>query len=182
MDHQRREPYSLVSLVSQIPWQLEEELEAFMEWSATPIQLDRDTKYKACQSATLGSNKEAILCYMGYLTKFKAVPPNQLSITFFRQPSLFAAFISYVLARSVGRGWIARHLSISKKVCSFLHSKQPWPQHNAMDDWLTRLDRQVVTVVPKLPAQELPCALEVFKWVEQLVDTCWERHHSDHEL
>ena len=102
--------------MSQIPWQLEEELEAFMEWSATPIQLDRDTKYKACQSATLGSNKEAILCYMGYLTKFKAVPPNQLSITFFRQPSLFAAFISYVLARSVGRGWIARHLSIAKKV------------------------------------------------------------------
>ena len=128
---------------------------------------------------TLEGTKEATMCYLGYIHKFKLFPLQSLSLALFRQPSLIAAFISYVLARGVSRGWVARLISNCKKVCSFLHSQQPWAQQQDMEAWLTRLDQQVPTLIPKQPAQELPPAPKVWDWVDLLVKFSLQCYKED---
>jgi hypothetical protein len=183
LDHQRREAYSLPALLpGPIPEHLDFEVQHFMQWSSNPVQLDRDTKYRACQEVTLDSNKEIIMCYLGFLHKFKSISPNHLSLSLFREPSLFAAFISYVLARGVSRGWASRLISLCKKVCSYLHTQQPWAHQATMEQWLTRLDHQVPMLMPKLPPPELPPASKVFAWVDRLVHLSLESYKQDLEV
>ncbi len=146
------------------------------------MQLDRDTKYRACQEVTLESSKETILCFMGYTHKYKGIPLHHLSLSLFRSPPLVAAFVSYVLARGVSRGWVARLISSCKKVCSYLNSQHPWGPHSAMDQWLTRLDQQVPMLMPKLPPPALPSAGAVFAWVDKLVEACMESYNKDMDL
>ena len=151
-------------------------------WSKNPVQLDRDSKYRPCQEVTLESSKETIMCYLGFLHKYKCIPLHHLSLALFRAPALFAAFMAYVLARGVGRGWAARLISTCKKVCSYLHSQHPWEAQASMDQWLTRLDHQLPMLMPKLPPPALPSAGAVFAWVDRLVEACLESYSKDMQL
>jgi hypothetical protein len=182
LDHQRREAYGLLSIIDgPLPEHIESELHHFIMWSKNPVQLDRDIKYKACQEVTLESSKEVIMCYLGFLHKFKAIPLNHLSLSLFRVPSLVAYFISYVLARGVSRGWVARLISMIKKVCSFLNSQQPWQHQKDMEAWLTKLDQQTPLLMPKLAPMELPPAHKVFAWVDNLSHICLQSYLQDME-
>ena len=183
LDQQRRESYSLPSLISgPLPQHLDSEVGHFLQWSSNPVQLDRDTKYRACQEVTLESSRDVIMCYLGFLHKYKSISLSHLSLSLFRQPSLYAAYIAYVLARGVGRGWASRQISMCKKVCSYLHSQQPWAHQATMEQWLTRLDHQVPTLMPKLPPPELPPATKVFAWVDKLVQHTLHSYKEDLEV
>ena len=182
LDHQRREHYNLMSLLpsnSCMPSTLAGELDIFETWSRSPIQLDRDSKYKACQEVTVETTRELITSYMGFLFKHQATSLHHLSLYLYRSPNLVAAFVAYLLARRVGRGQISKHITTAKKVCSFLNSQHPWAAQKPMEDWLTRLDNQVPTLIPKLPPPPLPPIALVFDWVDRLVDTSLESYKAD---
>lgn len=179
-DQQKREPYSLGAMVGDdLPSTVASELASFLLWSKTPIQLDRDSRYKACQEVTLEGSRDTILAYMGYLHKFKLFPTSQLSLTLYKSADLFGSFVGYIVARGVGRGWVARHITTCKKVCSFLNSNSPWAFHKEMEAWLTRLDQQVPTLIPKSQAMDLPSPEDVFAWVDQLKNKCFENVDED---
>lgn len=183
LDHQRRQPYSLFSCTksNELPTSLKDELEGFMQWSKNHIQLDRDTKYKACQESTLEGSKDTILNFMGYLYQFKNFSTLSLTLHLFKNPHLVASFIAYIIARRVGRGWVARHITTCKKVCAFLNTHSPWEFQEHMDQWLTRLDHQVPNLIPKASAQDLPPAEQVFTWVDMLGEKCLEAYNGDME-
>ena len=150
-----------------------------MQWSKNPVQLDRDSKYKACQEVTLENSKDIIFCYLGYLHKYKGTSLYHLSLQLFRVPAMFASFISYMLARGVGRGYVARMISMCKKVCSYLHSQHPWDHQLSMDMWLTRLDHQLPLLMPKLAPMALPPAHKVFSWVDKLAKLGLQSYNKD---
>ena len=143
------------------------------------MQLDRDSKYKACQEVTLENSRDIIYCYLGFLHKYKSISLSHMSLSLFRVPTLIASFISYMLARGVGRGYVARLISMCKKVCSYLHSQQPWEHQLSMDIWLTRLDHQVPMLMPKLAPMALPPATKVFTWVDKLTHLCLQNYNHD---
>lgn len=173
-DNQRREYYNLMTIIypSPLPQQLGCELASFDNWSSNPIQLDRDTKYKACQEVTLETTRDSILGYMGFIYMYHETELHDLSLYLYRSPSLFATFVSYLLARGLGRGSLSRQITTAKKVCSYLNTLQPWAEQGSMEAWLTRLDQQVPTLIPKQPPPELPPAGLVFTWVDGLVEDC----------
>ncbi len=156
-------------------------MEHFEAWSRNPVQLDRDARYKACQEVTVESTRDSIFNYMGFLYKHKATPLHHLSLSLFRSPHLFSSFISYLLARAVGRGTISKHTTTAKKVCSYLHSQHPWVLQREMEEWLTRLDNQVPTLIPKLPPPPLPPVGQVFSWVDSMVDSSLQSYKMDKE-
>ena len=109
---------------------------------------------------------------MGYLHLHKQVPPQQLSLSWYRHSMYLAGFLTFLAARDVGKGHLLRHCSLAIKVNVWLQ-RQPcsgWQHHDNMLSWLAALRAQL-PVLGRAPQQkDLPPAEEVYAWVDQLVE------------
>lgn len=169
---QQSECYGLDFLTQGRPWPstLSKEVKGLRDWSKDLIRLDRDERYSPNQESTWETYMSTINCFMGYMVKFSKVPLQSLSIHLYREPDKVAQFLGYIVARGVGRSWVGKHVSLAKKVCSYLQSTSPWHAQASMEVWLTRLERQLPNIIPMPKPRELPPPLEVFQWVDDMVE------------
>lgn len=95
---------------------------AFIAWSTSDIQLDRDARYAgAVQSTTTEKHGVVIKSFLGYIVHIRGdTTPETVTLRAYCNPGAFIGFISFLKARSVGRGHILKHLSVARKVNAFL--------------------------------------------------------------
>lgn len=95
-----------------VPKHLDKEIKAFVQWSSTPIMLDRDERYShGVQSTTLEGQLKHIRGYMGFASKYNTIQQPCLTLTSYQDPELFASFVSYLMARGVTRTPLIAHAS-----------------------------------------------------------------------
>ena len=183
LDSQRRETYGLLTMTGgSVPNHLKGQVMGLMEWSKNIIQLDRDSKYSPCQETTLQSMHETIMGFMGYMVKYKGIHVQSLSLDLYLTPSHVTSFLAYIVARGVGRGWVAKHLTTCMKVASYINSKHPYDQHPNLQYWLSRLCHQLPNLIPMSMPKALPSATSVWEWVDKLVAICKAQYEEDMEM
>lgn len=120
-DEQKSEPYGLGGAASR---RVLEEVAGFVRWSESDIQLDRDARYAAAaQTTTTEKHADVIKAYLGYTVHISGdYTKDTVALAAYRAPHTFLAFISYLMGRGVGRGHILKHMSVARKVNSYLQT------------------------------------------------------------
>jgi hypothetical protein len=95
---------------------------AFIRWSEADIQLDRDARYAtAAQTTTTGKHADVIKAFLGYTVHIRGdYSKHTVTLAAYKKPDTFMGFVSFLIARGVGRGHILKHLSVARKVNCFL--------------------------------------------------------------
>jgi hypothetical protein len=111
-------------LGSKAPPLVKEQLRDFVRWSTDAVQLSRSGTYSAAvQFSTTDKHEVAILAYLGYLHNVRMdVEEERVNLNAYASPIWIAGFISYLMARNVGRGHIIKNVSLAKKVNNWLVS------------------------------------------------------------
>jgi hypothetical protein len=105
---QQKEQYGIPK--DDTPAALRGEIGAYTRWSQEDINLSRDFKYShAVQSSTIDGQAKNIRGFMGYTMGYFNVPPGDVSLAYYKDPQVFASFISYLRARGVTRGPLLAH-------------------------------------------------------------------------
>lgn len=159
-----QQPYGLRE--AELPAIIKAEMDAFYQWSTELIQLGRGKEYATpVQSATIAKHMELIRGFVGFIATRLGKPI--LGLQHYWEPEVMASFVAMLMARNVGRGQILKHLSLAKKVSTFMASKsnlQEEKEHaTRMENWLATLERQISVVVPRplKDASALPKAARV---------------------
>ena len=120
-EEERTAPYGIGYLC---PRMVSDDITKFVKWSTTAVQLDRSERYPAAvQSTTTEKQEVAIRAYLGYLINIRGHRiGNLIDLSDYSDPDFFIGFISYLVARNVGRGHILKHISLARKVNNFLGS------------------------------------------------------------
>jgi hypothetical protein len=176
-------PYGL----SEVPNEIKEQITRYSNWCTTPIQLSRTFQYaQPVQSSTMHTSVQGICGYLGFLSLKENVATNGLYS--YWNPDHFARFVSFLLARGVGRGQVLKHISIAKKVSSFLRTVVTLDKDKVhgskVEEWLSILERQVNVVMPRTvrDANALPRSDRVREWVEYLKEVAEEAVAQDHAV
>ena len=111
-------------LGNKAPLAVRQEIDDFVKWSTTSIQLDRSDRYSAAvQRTTTEKHETCILAYLGFLVNVKGeITLADVSMSLYSDPYLFAAFLSFLRSRDVGRGHVLKHVSLARKVNNYLVS------------------------------------------------------------
>ncbi len=106
------------------PSMVKEQIKAFIKWSTDDVQLSRAGTYSAAvQFTTTEKQETCILAFLGYLANVRTdVSDERLDMSAYDQPKWIAGFISYLMARDVGRGHVIKHISLARKVNNWLVS------------------------------------------------------------
>lgn len=145
--------------------------------------MDRPAQYsKAVQSTTYCKQFDCIRAYLGYVHRYENVSLAALSIENYHNPQHIANFLGYLLARTVGGAHTIKHVSLARKINSYLarstsaaSSRSATGQNAAqMDAWLHTLENQITQVTPKPDKSNLPSAEAVFAWVHEVVKSALE--------
>lgn len=173
-------PYGL----SEVPHDIKEQITRYSNWCTTPIQLSRTFQYaQPVQSSTMHTSVQGICGYLGFLSLKENVTTNGLYS--YWNPDHFARFVSFLLARGVGRGQVLKHISIAKKVSAFLRTTVPLDSDKVhgtkVEEWLSILERQVNVVMPRTvrDGSTLPRSDRVREWVEYLKEVAEEAVAQD---
>lgn len=112
---ERNEAYGLSP--HEVPPSLEKQLQDFVAWSRTAIQLDRPLAYRApVQLVTILKQETCILAFLGFLNLYKGITPRMATLNHYESANLWASFISYITARGAMRGHVLKHVSLALKV------------------------------------------------------------------
>jgi hypothetical protein len=169
---QEKECYGLGQ---KVPRHIAAELHLFEDWSTRDFQLDRGVRYaSAVAQQTFTKQCDAIKGYLGFVYMYSDRELSDLGLSAYAEPQSFASFVAYLLARRVGRGHLAQHISLARKVNTYLTTGADVPQETldhaeAMDRWLATLDAQVAATMPKANKKTLPDPALVFAWVDGLI-------------
>ncbi len=106
------------------PTLVKEQIKDFVKWSTNAVELSRAGTYSAAvQFTTTEKQETCILAYLGYLANVRTdVSDERLDMSAYDQPKWIAGFISYLMARDVGRGHVIKHISLARKVNNWLVS------------------------------------------------------------
>ena len=89
-----------------------------------------------------------MLAYLGYLKNIRTdVADDILSLHCYKNPSWFAGFISYLMAREVGRGHLVKHVSLAKKINNYMVS----------GGWVDGWGDLKFLLLPTFNRKRLPC-------------------------
>jgi hypothetical protein len=181
-EEDKKEPYGFnQATASRRAATLLRELQSFMDWSSNPLQLDRAAPYRATQSDTNETTRKSVLGFMGFLNNYKGVPPQQLSICWYRHSLYIADFTTFLTARGVGKAMLKKHITLAVKVNTWLQlGWAPWKHHQRMVSWLEALRVQLpVLATGQRGPQQLPEAEAVYAWVDERVIDCRDRCVDD---
>lgn len=119
---ERRFKYGLG--MASTPRLVKEQIKSFVTWSTDPVQLSRSGSYSAAvQFTTTEKHETCILAYLGYLANVRTdVNDERLEMQAYSEPKWIVGFISYLVARDVGRGHIIKHVALARKVNNWLVS------------------------------------------------------------
>jgi hypothetical protein len=169
-DDQKTSSYGIPA--DMVPARLQQDMDSFHKWSSEAINLTRAVQYAhGVQSATVEGHLKAIRAYAGYLTLYGGVLLEDVSINHYQDPHLFAGFIAFLRARNVTRNPMVSHVSLARKVNSFINSgpasytAAATAAAEAMDAWLKKLECQLQTAIPLKPKTDRPLAEVVLPWV-----------------
>jgi hypothetical protein len=150
-------------------------------WLYMPLTADRESKYRPCQETTLDTYHDTIMGFMGYLHKYQAYPVSSLALDLYLRPTLMCAFLGYIIARGVGKLWVDKHLTTCGKVAAYINSQQPFNDFLNLQEWLSRLSKQLKVAIPKPSPKALPSASAVWAWVDNLQAQCVMKYKEDME-
>lgn len=158
------------------PSRLRQDIDGFCDWSAAPINLERGVQYPhAVQDATLQGYKKSLRAFAGFVRMYHHLEEEKLTLEVYKDPNLVANFVSYLIARGVGRGRLQGHLSLARKVNDYLAAGDDVPAMEKrhakdMDAWLGKLETQIRSAVPdSIPAGPgLPAGDKVITWATTL--------------
>lgn len=119
--------------------------------------------------------------FMGYLHKYQAYPFSSLSLDLYLRPTLLCAFLGYIIARGVGKLWVDKHLTTCGKVAAYINSRQPFDDNIKLQDWLSKLSKQLKVAIPKPHPKALPSPTSVWAWVDSLQSHCVSQYQDDLE-
>jgi hypothetical protein len=95
---------------------------------------------------------------------------QDIKLELYRDAQLYTNFIGYLVSRGLTKSSTAKHLAVGKKTLAWLHTVKPWPHTALVQSWLVTLDSQLNLVQPPGPPDECPTALDVWAWVDRLID------------
>jgi len=127
---------------------------------------------------------QGILGYLGFLTLQEKVGTKD-GLYLYWNPDFFSRFVAFLLARGVGRGQVLKHISIAKKVSTFLRTQVVLDidkSHGSkVEEWLSTLERQVGIVMPRSvkDSNSLPKSDRVRQWVDYLKEVAQEAVAQD---
>lgn len=106
------------------PAVVREQIKDFVRWSTDAVQLSRHGAYSAAvQFSTTDKHETAVLAYLGYLKNVRTdISEEFIVLNAYSSPVWLAGFVSYLMARNVGRGHIIKHIALAKKVNNWLVS------------------------------------------------------------
>ncbi len=180
-------PSSLTSSygLTEVPTDLRGQISKYSTWCTTPIQLSRALNYaQPVQSSTMHTSVQGILGYLGFLTLQEKVGTKD-GLYLYWNPDFFSRFVAFLLARGVGRGQVLKHISIAKKVSTFLRTQVVLDidkSHGSkVEEWLSTLERQVGIVMPRSvkDSNSLPKSDRVRQWVDYLKEVAQEAVAQD---
>jgi len=121
----------------------------FSSWMKSPIQLDRNGG--PCASRTVDNITKNVYLFMGYLHRGHCL--EEFTLHHFLDLDLYAAYISFQLAKGNGRVNLAQQLSNSRKVMGFLKRRAD-PRLaltiSSCEIWVSRLGKQIPTILPSV--------------------------------
>lgn len=108
--------------------------------------------------------------FWGFCLKHQGKNIDSLDLELYRDADLFIHFISYIKERGVQHQHILKHISLARKVLSFLQSGSALDSEvrdftSQMDSWLNLLSRQVAVSAPTQVSDTLPAYSAVQCWV-----------------
>lgn len=157
-----------------VPPKLQEEVNKFVGWCLQAVRLDRNERYGSVQSTTIEKQLGCIRAYMGHLVKYQHVQAQELSLTHYQRPSLFAMFLSFLVARGAGAAHLSKHISLGRKANDYLlattsQSSDSAQLHAAkVDIWLKRLASNLAKSMAKPELRAIPPLNKVWSWVDKL--------------
>ena len=164
---------------SEIDPELASDIDSFKVWCKNPFQLDRVGTYaRPVQTETWESCFDLIRGYMGYGSKYHTPPRATLPLSLkdaYSNPDIFVAFVSYIRARGVRKGFVSSHIKVAKKLNKFFVTKSTVVADTShfvkMHEWLVTLDYQIMAnmVEPKIQ-KAIPDCEHVHAWVDRLAE------------
>ena len=158
---------------------LAEDVEYFRQWSQNPFQLDRMGSYtRPVQTETWEACFALIRGYIGYASKYHT-PPRATHPTTLKEaytnPYTFVAFVSYVKARGVRKGFINSHIKVAKKVTKYFEAKEEEEDAkralSKLHDWLVALDQQIFANMSEPRYRKvIPDCVKLHTWVDRLAE------------
>ena len=175
-DHLMYTPYGLRS--NELPIHVQGELDSFIRWSTSPINIQRGTEYSPSQTHTIAKHMDSIRAFMGFIAI--KLGRNLVGLHEYWNPETIATFVSFLLARNCGKGHVIKHLAIARKVNKYLLStcmhNEEKEHAGKVEQWLSTLERQVRQALPK-PIKNvaaLPKASQLRLWTTFLKEAAME--------
>jgi len=127
---------------------LQGELASFCSWSTSGMQIDG--KGKGVGSATWENYEYAIKVYLGYLVRFEKVAVPSLKL--FTDPHSYVKYISFLDKKETSIVTIKNHISLAKKVVSWLACDASRAESLVFADvqqWYDALRVQLIQKIPR---------------------------------
>ena len=108
-----------------IPASLRKELKKMRKWWTRERNVER--KSKAVQATTLDKREERQLCYLGFVHRYKCLPPHyDLTIALYLNHELVQAYLEYLkIVRGSSDGTICESLTGAIAACKWMYRKSP---------------------------------------------------------
>ena len=172
LPHEMKEQYA----IKNPPSKLNREIQQFIQWSGAPVNTARTGRYvRAVQTTTTDKQPARIRAYIGYISTTYGISTADLSLDIYADPTKFARFMAYLIAREVAIGHLRGHLGLARKINVFLQSGSedgsPAKVHAArMEAWLQTVEAQLSAAMPPEIKDGVPDIRHTWRWVSNFVD------------
>jgi hypothetical protein len=158
------------------PSKLKREILQFIQWSGAPVNTERSGRYvRAVQTTTTETQPARIRGYIGYISTAYGISTMDLSLDLYADPTKFARFMAYLIAREVAIGHLRGHIGLARKINAYLKSGSedgsPAKVHAArMEVWLQTVEAQLSAAMPPAMKDGVPDIKQTWRWVSNFVD------------
>eukprot|EP00798_Chlamydomonas_sp_ICE-L_P029257 gene29257-12500_t len=89
------------------------QLTDYAEWCTAPMNFD--SKSQAVKGAISETEEQLMLAFLGFCVHHRATDIEDVGLVKYMNPHALADFLSFLVAREVGRDHAGRHIAVAKK-------------------------------------------------------------------
>ena len=159
----------------QVLSELQAEIDYFRVWSMQPVQLDRPQEYvRAVQTVTFDGQADCLRGYFGFVFNYCGRSLSEVSIRAYEEPQTFVSFISFLKARGCRKGQLVKHISLAKKVNSYIstalseNDQVGRAHHTKLQACFGTLETQISLHMRDVTERVIPDWTDIHSWVDRL--------------